>query len=325
VVATLIGFLTISAVGFISRYSQNTLNVLFLIAIIKSIEGFQEVCWGINQRVDHMDSVGISRLLRALTCLLAMGLGLLIRGDLLISLSLWGILWVLILVFYDVPQAKRVEPLFCRLGLERTKEILIQIFPLALIAGLVSLNDKASQYQIAGLLGETAVGYYSPLAYVIQGIGLGVMSIAESAMPRLAMYYRSNRRAYVRGTLLLAGVGALIGIIAFGLFGLLRKDLLPVLYTREFLDYQGLFLVLLLTGVIRFAYSGFGVAVTAAGRFYQQTPSLLFSLLVLYLTGQFLIPVYGLLGAAYSLGLSTICLFVSFFFVWLKSISGKAE
>jgi O-antigen/teichoic acid export membrane protein len=151
------------------------------------------------------------------------------------------------------------------------------------------------------------------------------MSIAESAMPRLAMYYRSNRRAYVHGTLLLAGAGASIGIIATVLFGLLRKDLLPLLYTKEFLAYQDLFLVLLFTGVIRFAYSGFGVAVTAAGRFYQQTPSLLFSLLILFLTGQFLIPVYGLLGAAYSTGLSTICLFVSFFFVWLKSISGKAQ
>jgi len=325
IITSLIGFLAILLFGFISGYSQNALIVIFLIAAVKVIEGFQEVCWGINQRVDFMDPVGISRLLRSVTCLLAIALGLLISGDLIVGILLWIAFWLLILFAYDLPHARRTEPLIYRFEGEKSKRILTQIIPLALISGLVALNDKATQYQIAGLLGESAVGYYSPLAYVIQGVGLGITSIAESTMPRLAMYYHSNRKGYVRGTLLLIGTGALIGTLVMIVFGLLRNTLLPLLYTREFLNYGDLFLLLLVIGIIRFTQTGLGVAVTSAGRFYQQAPHLIFSLLIVLVTGWLLIPLYGLNGAAYSVGFGTIYLLISFLFLWVKSISGAVR
>jgi O-antigen/teichoic acid export membrane protein len=322
---SLTGIMVIILFGFVSRYSLDTFFVLVWIGVVKVIEGFQEVCWGINQRADFMDPVGISRLLRSIACIVSVWLGLWLTHNLIASILIWAASWLFILVIYDLPKAKNLEVLAGRIKMDSIQNILVAVMPLAVIAGLGSLNDKATQYQIAAILGETAVGYYSPLAYVVQGIGLVVVSITETATPRLAKYYSLNRKAYIQGTLLLAAVGTLIGTAAMIVLGSMSYILLPILYTRKFLDFQYLFWLLLGIGIIRYAQTGFGVAVTAAIWLRQQVPILVISLAVTLVGGWLWIPQFGLNGAAYSVAFGTAYLLVAYIFLWARSTRGSLD
>lgn len=319
IITSLISLLSIMLLGLAFGYLKNTLFILLLIGVVKIIEGFQEICWGINQRADFMDPVGISRFLRSITAIVSVWTGMFLTGNLIVGIILWIISWIIILFLYDFPKAKKIEGWAVKINFDNSIRIFRRVSPLAFIAGLGALTDKVTQYQIATLLGEVAVGYYSPLAYIIQGVGLGVISASEATTPRLAKYYYSDRKAFIRGTLYLSGIGAVIGIIALIFLGTLRNFILPLLYTREFLVYQNLFLLLLVTGVIRFAQTGFGVGVTAARQLTEQLPILLSVLFITVLTGWVWIPEYGLNGAAYSVGVGSIYSLIAFVILWLKS------
>jgi len=318
-----IGLLVISIIGVINGYGIVSFTVLILIGVIKAIEGIQEVCWGISQRSENMKSVGVSRILRSLTSVFSIGLILWFTDSLLLSLVVWLFTWLMILVLYDLPHTIRLEPFTINIKPQKTVNIIKATLPLAFIAGLIALNEKVSLYQIAAYLGETSVGYFVPLSFMVQGISLGITSINETATPRQAFNFKLNRKIFVHNTLTLAGFGAIVGIFTLIFFGSFRSLILPLIYSDEFLVYKDLFVILLGIGIIRFILAGFGTSITAAGWLREQVPIMVVSLLVTFLTGWFLIPRFGLYGAAYSVASGLVINLISIVFLWLKIIRFK--
>ena len=299
----MVGLVGVVIFALLTRFSSQVLWIAALVGGIKFIEGLQEICWGVSQRHEQMRAVGVSRILRAITALAGLAAGILLTGQLWIGVVVWGGLWAAILVFYDLPHAYRLESLVFALDWPKIKTILWQAFPLAVVWGLLSLNDKAPQYLISWSQGEEAVGYFAPIAYVLQGLGMGVSAAGEAMIPRLARYYQADKARYLRSGLRLAGFGALLGAAGLVFASLFGRPLLTLLYRPEYAVYTPVLVALMAVGVLRFAQAGIGTAVTAAGLFREQVPIFGLTLLATLLVGWLLIPGWGLLGAAAAIGL----------------------
>ena len=285
-----IGLLIITIIGVINRYDIVSFLVLILIEVIKAIEGIQEVCWGISQRSEEMKTMGVSRMLRSLTIVFSFSFILRITDNLILSLISWLFFLLMILILYDLRQTIKLEPFIISIKPKITVNIIKTTIPLAFIAGLIALNDKIPIYQIAPNLVETSVGYYAPLSYIVQGLSLAITSINEVVIPMQAFEFKSNHKNFIYNTLILAGLGAAVGIFTLMFFGGFRSMVLPLIYSDEFLVFEDLFVIILGIGIIRFALSGFGISITAAGYYREQLPILVVSLLVTMLSGWFLIP-----------------------------------
>lgn len=129
-----IGLLIIIIIGVINGYEFVSFFVLILIGVIKAVEGIQEVCWGISQRSEDMKSMGVSRILRSLTSVFSIGFMLWILDSLLFGLLIWLFCWLMILILYDLPQTKKLEPLIFSIRPKKAVAIIKATLPLAFIA-----------------------------------------------------------------------------------------------------------------------------------------------------------------------------------------------
>ena len=314
-------FVCVLAVSAFFISDINIVETTILLGIIKVIEGFEEVCWGINQRKEVMDSIGLSRLFRSITCVASIGIFLWIFHDLRISLIIWALCWLGILLFYDLPNALKLEKLSIHISDKILKKIFISVLPLGLIAGLLSLIEKVPLYQISTMNNQKELGYFAALAFITQGVSLGISAVTETMTPKLANYYKYSIAKYTKTTLLISLLCLVIGIILFGIFYLFGDILLPILYTPDFLVYKNLLLILLIFGIVKFLIASFGVSITAAGYLKIQVPVFMISLMINVVVGFILVPIYGLNGVLLGMAAGYITNLFGVMIIWIYSIS----
>src|SRR5438046_2872636 len=89
----------------------------------------------------------------------------------------------------------------------------------------------------------------------------------------------------------------LLGIAACALFG---KPMLTLFYAPEYAKHTGVLVWLAVATGVAFLAQALSYAVTAARRLPEQLPIAVLSLVVCFLASQYLVPRYGLLGAAWA-------------------------
>jgi O-antigen/teichoic acid export membrane protein len=173
--------------------------------------------------------------------------------------------------------------------------------PLGVVMVLISLNTNIPRYFIEHFLGETALGYFAALAYVMVA-GYTVMgALGQSATPRLARYYQSNRSAFKRllakMMLVAAAVGA-AGILVAVLWG---RPLLTLLYRRDYAQHADVFVWVMIAAAISYTASMLGYGMTAARLFRAQVPLFATCSLGITVTCALLMKSHGMIAAAYAL------------------------
>jgi O-antigen/teichoic acid export membrane protein len=123
----------------------------------------------------------------------------------------------------------------------------------------------------------------------------------------LARHYADKDLVAFRALLLkLVGIGVLLGLAGtLGAF-VAGREILTILYRPEYAEYPGVFLCLMLAAGIRYVASFLGYGMTAAGYFKPQVT--LFAVVVggTALSCLWLVPSYGLSGAALALITSAV-------------------
>jgi len=170
---------------------------------------------------------------------------------------------------------------------------------------LISLNSNIPRYFIERFLGPADLGIFAALAYLMVGERMIINALGQAAAPRLSRYYAEGKKGSFGGLLLrLAGLGALVGVPGLLLALLAGRRFLGLVYTPEYARYNGVFILLMAVALLGNMASSLGYGMTAARYFKAQLP--LFSLVavVLVISCLWLIPLYGLGGAAAALGLA---------------------
>jgi O-antigen/teichoic acid export membrane protein len=190
----------------------------------------------------------------------------------------------------------------------RKKIVKIALFalPLGIVMLLNSFSMNIPRYFIQNYCGESQLGIFAALAYIMVAGTTVTNALGNSAIPRLSKFY-SNRliskfkallTKLVTIALLLGGSGVLVAY-----FG--GDIILSAIYSHDYAAYQPEFILIMLVAALLYVSSFLGYSLTSIRSFRLQ---MLLSLLALVLSFSFcslLVPELGMRGAIFSQGIVT--------------------
>lgn len=141
-----------------------TMGVLILYMVYRLGESYVDVLHGIDQRLDRMDIVGKSYMIRGIIMLVTFCVSEILFGNILLTILIMAICSFVAIYFYDVRQTNKIALILFVIDFSKIKNIYIICFPL-LVYG-IALNMQASVPRIITekLLGKELLGYYASVA-----------------------------------------------------------------------------------------------------------------------------------------------------------------
>jgi O-antigen/teichoic acid export membrane protein len=205
-----------------------------------------------------------------------------------------------VLIFYDLRNvgASRTFPRLAGLG-PKMKSLARSTGVLGFIPLLVSLNGYLCRYWLAHFRSEAEVGVFSAIAYITVAANTVVMALGQAAGPAMARSYVNGEvRAFWRQSLRLALVGTLLGIGGILAAWQWGGPLLRLFYGAAYAMHSNAFLVLMAGGAVGYLAACAGYTLSSARCFLPQLPMLAVVAAAISVACWFLIPKYGIQGAA---------------------------
>lgn len=312
--------LTAAAVGLVpltvwlSNGDGNTIVLSLVLAIAKGFESISDIAYGALQKRERFNVISKSKVGKGLLGLLAFSLGMYCWREalpelrLIASTAFMALGWAIQLFGYDLRKVgidERIKPDFHPGVL---KKLAWWGAPLGVVLLLSSLSGHVPRILIGGELGTSSLGIYSALVYLLTAGTIVTNALGQAVAPRLSLFYQSGRIAEFRKLILrMNAAGAVVGGCGIVIAATWGREALTLLYTSDYSAYSYLLLLLLISGAIDFVGTFFGYALTAMQCIrVQMGLSLVWTACAIGSTA-WLLPIYGLNGAAYSLIASAAC------------------
>jgi len=279
-------------------------GVVMLVGLAQALEFVSDTYYGLMQRLERMDRISVSLLLKGPLSLAALWAGMYLTRSVVWAVVGLLVGRLLIVLMWDsrLGYAKaQVHPIAT--GLEWNSEKMLTLLrmalPLGVISMLVALNTSIPRYFVEGRLGSAELGIFSALASLLSAGSLVVAAFGQSIFLPVARACAALDRAKFRSYVALAAVlgGALggVAVLASVLFG---RDLLTHLFRQEYGGRADILVRLMIAGTVMFIASGLGYVLTAARSLGPQIPLLLATALAAAGISAWSIPRHGLSGAA---------------------------
>ena len=301
---TALALLVIAGIAFGSQ--PETGRVILAVGVSKAFESLSDVVYGLMQSHERMDHIALSMMIKGPLSLAALGTTVYLTGNVF-----WGVLtlagcWGLILIAYDIPSGARLlnredgsfRP---RWDLPALVRLAWLALPLGIVMMLISLNSNIPGYFIEHYLGERELGIFAAFAYLMVA-GITVMgALGQSASPRLARYYAErDGRAFCRLLVKLIGLGVGIGTAGILTALVAGREILTLLYKPEYADRVDIFAWLMVVAAVMYMYWPLGYGLLAARYFRAQVPLFGICGAASALGCLWLVPRFGLRGAAWA-------------------------
>ena len=185
--------------------------------------------------------------------------------NLALSVAAMSGVWLAVLMFYDVPKARRWttgHEMFFRFDRRALGRLAMLGLPLGWVATLTSLGVNTPRYFLEYYCGLEEQGIYSSLAYLFVVVSLVVVALTQSVTTRLArLFADGDRKEFVLLLSKLSLLGMLVAVAGVPLMLLFGPPLLTLLYRSEYAEHTGLAALLMGTAG---ALDGGGVFIVRA-------------------------------------------------------------
>lgn len=302
-IATVIALSAIAAIATGSGYSGETIAVIVLVAAIKACDGLGDVVHGLLQQYERMDRIAMSRMLTGVAQVMVCAGALAMTRSVVVATAGMALVSALVAVTYDLHNARLISASFAALmpawDWTPLRRLAVVGIPAGLTITLGSLAINIPRYVVALHFNERDLGMFAAIGAVALAGGLLVTALAQSAAPRLALYYASgNWRAFDRLLIRLIGAGTAFG--AAGLFGaiLFGHDALVLLYGAAYARHTDVLVWMMAACALQSGYVFLGSAINAMRRFTVQLPIQVVSCLIVAGGAMALVRPYGLAGGA---------------------------
>jgi O-antigen/teichoic acid export membrane protein len=325
-ITTLLAWIVIASIGFGAGYRPETGLVILIMGLAKGFEAISDIFYGLLQRHERMDRIAKSMMLKGILSLLAFSSVIYLTASIF-----WGAVslagsWAVVLINYDIRSGllilngsahspgsevykrHQLKSLFSPGWVTITLVKLAWLaLPLGLVATLISLRMNIPNYFIERYLGESQLGIYASMAYLIVAGNTVAMALGEAASPRLAKYYAAGDGPAFRALLLkLVSLGALLGGAGILVAFVAGREILTLLYRSEYAAYSNVLIKLIAAAGIDYVTTFLEYGMTAARYFRVQMPLIAVVTLAAALGCLWLIPQSGLSGAATAVLISTV-------------------
>ena len=304
----------LAVLAVLGGYTREAGVIVVLAGVGLAFDGVGDIVCGLLRRHERMDRVAISQAATGILSLLLLSGGLRFLHSLVWAAGGSALASALVVIFYDIPNAvtllrrseERAASLLQRLprphsDLRVLGRLAWTAMPLGVIMVLLSVNNNLSRYFVAHSLGLGELGIFSALASFVTVGRLVTTALGLSASPRMARYYAAgDRDAFVRLQRRLFVISAAVGAAAPVAAAAAGRPLLTFFYTPEYARHLDVFVLCLAAGGLSYVDGSIGWAITAARAFKAQAVSLAALTLVVAGSSAWLIPRYGLRGAAWA-------------------------
>ena len=275
--------------------------VVILVAAAQAVELVSETFYGLMQKQERMDRISKSLMYRGALSLAAMWITMYSTRSVVWALAALLLGRLFVLFTWDAP----FEAVKFDVGISAGENnnwmpaLFRTALPLGVISMLASLNSNITRYFVEGHGGSAELGMYSAVASLLSAGTLVVSAYGQALFLPVAKACVSADRVEFRKFAVFAIVlGALLGAGAVVISMLFGTVILTHLFRPEYARYADVLVRLMIAGTIAFIASGLGFVMTAARSLRPQVPLLVIVGIATAASSAFLIPRYGLIGAA---------------------------
>ncbi len=296
----------------------------------RSLWGWAELGWGVYQRRERLDLLGISIGLRGLALLLPFAVvvplyySLTVRGNLApgrlaegaaLAALLHALGFAAVWLLFDRRRATgTAHPGRERMGNRASRgsghnagsavrTLAVQTLPLGVVALVINLCESVPRVVLEHQPdGKAWLGYFGALAYITLAGNLVVIQTMTAAASRLAVHYQRDLRAFLRLGARLIAAAAVVGgsvLVVAWMFG---GWILKTLYTAEYAQFETEFRIVVVASCLALLTNVLGAATTQMRLFWVQVPAQATTLAATIVAAVLLIPgATPVLGAAQTL------------------------
>ena len=305
----------VAAFAWIEKLGRETTLVVLAVALAKGTEALSDIHYGLFQLNDHLDQTGRSMMLRGMLSLAGLSSVLYLTRDVFWGCVSMAVVWLAILICWDVPKGSRFLGRSPQLGtvllaslwrvwstkhrFERQWTLVRLSVPLGIVTTLASINLNVPRYFIAARMGEYQLGIFSALAYATIALTLVSDSLGSCAIPQLARLYAAGQIAEFQVMVLkLFTFGVALGLAGLAVVQVAGKRMLTLFYGPEYAASSDAFVLLVLAAAIHCSASMLTSGILAARRFRVQAAMFTAVVGTSALACYRLVPTAGLHGGA---------------------------
>ena len=327
-IATLAGALiTTALVCWIAGYQNETLWMIFAIALLSSADGLSDTAYGLLQQHERLHAIAVSMILRGVFGLSAIALIMILTHQPLTAILSGAFVRFLIFLGFDLRNVQssfdgETGSLVPVWKWKTLTSLTAVAAPLGIVMALIVLNGNISRYFVKQYFDQSALGIYGAIAYMPVFGTMIVGALGESIAPRLARTFSKDEKSEFLQLfvwLILIGLGIGAGGIVCSL--VVGKQVLWFLYGPAYAHHSDLLVWIMLSAAFGYVASFSGYAITAARLFRLQIPLFAVVTLTNALACEWLIPSMGLRGAACSLLVATLVQFTGTLLILRYGIS----
>ncbi|TXH36598.1 MAG: hypothetical protein E6Q98_10880 [Rhodospirillaceae bacterium] len=326
-ICTSLALVAIAVIAFYTRNDELGMAVIFAVGLFKAAESISDIVYGFLQKHEHMRIISQSMMIKGTLAICGIAAGQLIFNSLLAGALLIFAGWTLLLLIYDLPQARKLvarEGLSLREGLmphfstDQFRQVFTLAIPMALVLMANTLAVNTPRYALAHWAGDAELGYFASIAYLIVALNLVTTAINNTILPRFAVYHMTDTKKFIR--LMTVGLAFIwgIGLLAVLVTIFAGPLILRLLYTPAYSGYAPLLVLMMIVGCMLNSSALFGTAVTAAQSYWPQTLNALLFLVVAAGASVILVPRSGAYGAAEALLLASAVQMLAFAMTTIK-------
>jgi O-antigen/teichoic acid export membrane protein len=289
--------------------------VVLLVAVTKAVEALSDIIYGFWQKHERLEKIAIALIGRGIGSVVVMATALYLKHSLALAIAATALYWFLWLATYERTGAKNLlasvspqEFLQVEWDLVKCRRLVILSLPLGIVTLLLSVNANIPRYFIERYWGESALGYFAAMAYAFVAGNTVIAATGQSAIPRLARYFDSDRSAYAQLLKNMVLIGAVVGILGIALAIFAGPAFLRLVYRDDYAQHATVFTWLMAAAAVAYVASMLGYGMTAARVFRPQVPLVLAAVAVTALACWLLIPRFGLTGSAYAVMIGSVFL-----------------
>lgn len=251
-VTTVIGLAFVVPYAIVVGDSQATTITILLYMLFKIDEAFVDVLYGVDQRGERMDYIGISQFLRGVAVIAFFSGGLVAFQSLDAAVLGMFFAGLAMTVFYDIPHASRIGRIRPAIAPNTIAALLRKCLPLVVSTLLISMVVSVARQYFSWACGVDQLGLYAAVAtpaVLIQALARYLY--APSLVPLAERWESGEDGAFVR--YLLKTIRLMVAFIVIMVVGLslVGSPVLVRVYGESIAAYTYLFpYVLISTGCI---------------------------------------------------------------------------
>lgn len=226
-------------------------------------------------------------------------IGALFSHDIHISMILYALPYFIVFITYDLKNVGGKEVWKHRISKTDFKAIIHLCLPLAIVQTINTLYDSIPKLVLEANYGNSELGVFSAITYVSLTGGLVVTAITTGYATELAVLLKKERYRNFFIVVIKEILAVCIVCISFiALFAIWGEPILTLLYSRVFIKYKRVVLVLIIAMSLNFISRVLGTACTAAQYNNNQLVTAAVCVGFLAVLSFAFIPKYGIMAAA---------------------------